>query len=709
MTAVPFRHVRLAATIALVAVIPAALLAQLRPLPLTPFERAVIVTRPGPQRLSADVALVAGAMRGRREAAVAWPDSAYHVVEPFADLRLYDADGREVPYLLVPPQLQRATAVRASQVLALPATKTTSGFEAVFDTPHTFDEIVVAAGPPPFVKRVRVEGSVDRLRWVELAADATIFSLPQEDLRLTAIAVPPTPVRFVRVVFDNANSAPLRDAPFVTGRPAPAAAPPPALEVALPFERVDGPAGTSAYRVRLPGPRLPLVAVRLDATNAEVSRQVRIVERPPEAAGMPVALGHGQLTRVVRGQLVAGSLTVPIAAPSTAALDVLVEDGANPPLSLSSVHVVFAHLPRLYFETADARPLVARYGSATAVAPRYDLEAARRLIDVEAAADATWGEPAPATAAPPAGSTAPDPAVARPVAPLPTPVPVFAGPVDRAAFRFARTLAPGPGALTRVSLDAAVLAHSASRGHSFADLRLVDPEGRQVPYVLSREDQPLQMALAVPGATRAPQAPQTSIYALDLPEAGLPGAALVLTTSARVFTRRVTLAAEQAPDARHRDPWTQPLGSTSWSHQDASQDALPLRMAVPTLTGRRVVVTIDEGDNQPIPLQDARLELPAYALRFVRPADTALELVYGHPRLGAPRYDLAPVLLEPSTPTVAATLGEERTLSGPPQPAIVTPPMFWAVLGVATLVLLIMFARLVRTSDDGPVAPGPGA
>ena len=80
--------------------------------------------------------------------------------------------------------------------------------------------------------------------------------------------------------------------------------------------------------------------------------------------------------------------------------------------------------------------------------------------------------------------------------------------------------------------------------------------------------------------------------------------------------------------------------------------------------------------------------------------DSALRLVYGRADLSAPQYDLAllaPQVLGASAADLAAgpEQGARRTTEEPPCSS--GPAVFWAAMGLATVVLLGIIVRLVRT------------
>jgi hypothetical protein len=280
-------------------------------------------------------------------------------------------------------------------------------------------------------------------------------------------------------------------------------------------------------------------------------------------------------------------------------------------------------------------------------------------------------------------------------APDAPPVPRLGAPVEVGAFRFARGIGEEPPGLASLALDAAVLAHCAA---TLGDLRIVDGSGRQVPYVLERRDEPLSLPLgelaktATKGGT-----PEVSRYTLRLPYATLPASRLLLVTRARVFERDVRLL---RPAGAGRDAEEERvLAALTWRHADPDNPAPPLALELPANAGDRFEIAIDEGDNAPLPLDAPRLLLPSYRLRYFPPAEGGahLELLYGRPDLGPPRYDLALF-----TARMLGDSAREVTLLPEPKPgtvrdaAAVPRTVFWVALAGAVVVLLILLARLLR-------------
>lgn len=652
---------------------------------LLPITRPVLPTAVGPNRLDVDVPLLAGgatfsvSRTGASEYAVA--------TGGLSDLRFYERSGREVPYLLVDAP---TTEPRWSGSVLLPVarTDTTSGFEADLSELRTVDRVRVDLPSAPYLKRVRLEGSGDRQRWTLLVDEGTLFDLPAERLRQTVLEFAPGDYRYLRIIWDDKSSGrvPLPDAVFARNVTPRAAAP--TLRAPLAFERRTSEPRVSRYRLRLPGARLPIVALELTVGGGNVLRAARVTEQRLAGGQLtPFPLGTATLRRAVRGDVAASSLRIPIAQPNESVLDLVVDDGDNPPLEITGVTAEFAALPYIYFEASTVEPLIARYGGERIAPPSYDLEALRERVATIEQARAGWGAPLAAPAA----------AVASVEIPA-----MRGGPLDVTPFRYQRSIPEGPNGLTAVALDAAVLAHS-----SFDDLRIATGDGLQVPYLYETLDEPLTLNLGqLEPASRLPStADRRSRYAVTLPFPSLPMPRLVLTTSARVFQRRVSIEIPRPAGAGQREPWLQEVHSVSWTHADPDTPAPPLSINLARLDVTDIVVAVDEGDNSPLPLGTASLLLPAYRVRFVRTGPEPLTLVYGQPRLGRPFYDialLAPRLL--GAPATELSVGPERGVEAP-KPNALPKTLFWVMLGVAVAAMLALIARLVV--KGGPSNPDP--
>ncbi len=644
-------------------------------------ERPVVPGGAGPNRLAIDVPLLAGARPVRLDARTT-------VAGGLDDLRLYDGAGREVPWLMIPPAVPDER-WEQGRVLPVVATKETSGFELDLGQALRVDRLRLAGMPAPFLKRLRVEGSGDRSRWTLVVADGTVFDLPDEGLRHAELAFPAGEFQYFRVTWDDRSSAVVSPPQSVSARIAQSASAPASPEIPIEFERRSSEPRKSRFRLHLPGAHLPVTALVFHCGGSHLLRDVRVSEgRLSGSEVVPVTLGEGTLRRAVRGDLVAADLRIAVTPPEEPDLDVVVDDGDNPPLDLTGVSVELAPLPWIYFESAAGEPLTARYGDPKLSAPRYDLEAMRAAVDSAAPVDARWGAPHDLVKSD-----------AEP-APIESSLPAAGATIDASGFRYSRPIADGPPGLTALTLDAAVLAHS----RNLADVRIVDREGRQVPYLVEKLDEPLALKLAplLPAAASAgtPRAGQ-SRYELTLPYENLPPVRLVITTGERVFQRHVSVEIERPS----RDPRTKlqktVVASSAWQHADPDTPAPALVLDLPPVDVTGAQLVVDEGDNSPLVLAPPQLLLPSYRLRFFRSGDGELRLVYGERRLGAPRYDLA--LLAPRLvgARAAEAVVEDETRSAKPAESAgaAQPMLFWGALVAAVTVLLALVARLVRKAE----------
>ncbi|HEX8411130.1 MAG TPA: hypothetical protein VF883_19865 [Thermoanaerobaculia bacterium] len=268
------------------------------------------------------------------------------------------------------------------------------------------------------------------------------------------------------------------------------------------------------------------------------------------------------------------------------------------------------------------------------------------------------------------------------------------GPIDREQYRVSRRLPEAPPGLTVLLLDAHALARSNER-----DLRIADANGRQVPYLLERRAEPFALDLPIP-----PRRDErtSSVYRFELPYDNLPLHGIVLTTSARVFDRNVTV---RRAGRNHRRRAGEVLASAQWRSAEPDLPAPVLRLELPQRGPRMIEVVIDEGDNAPLPLESAQLLLPPLALRFDHPG-TPLFLLYGNGRAAAPRYDLA--LL---APRLFAEPARELKLAAPPDGGRESGEdnqgrkLFWIGIVIASVVLIATLLRLLLVRPETSHAP----
>ncbi len=653
-------------------------------------ERSIIPGGQGPNRLLIDSVLLSGGnsqWRFHQEEAGSERRPMVMATGGLGDLRIYDASNREIAYLLIMPPKPEAEWLDGS-LSPLAPTEEASGFQIDLGRPLLVDRLRLNGLPAPYVKRCFLEASNNANQWTRLLDDATVFDLPSEELRHLEVEFPRQDYRYFRVVWDDQASARVPLPRSVSARLVSAGSLAPRLQVPLQFERRESEPMKSRYRLRLPGPQLPITEIKLSVEKGNILRQARISEgRLADGEMHPAVLGTAMLRREVRGDLSAGELSINITSPQEAIVELMIEDGNNPPLDITEISAVFAYLPWIYFESPGTDPLIARYGYPKLRAPKYDLEAARLRAARTQTAEALWGEireiEAEAASFEDSG------------------IPIVGSEIDLALFRYTRRISAGGPGLNVLPLDEAVLAHS-----RLADLRIAAQDGYQTPYLMERVDEPLSLELqpleeiSIPDSGIQADSLNTgthSIYRLRLPYQDLPEARVVFTTSSRVFRRNLRILVEESPYKERQELWIHPIAQATWSHSDPEVGTPPLSLQIPSLKATELLVVVEEGDNRPLPITSARLLLPSYQIRFFRESDTELSLYYGHSQLSSPSYDLA--ILTPRLTGAAAeevSMGPENAVSVQEEEEPYSLTVFWGILIAAVFVLLAIIVRLIK-------------
>jgi hypothetical protein len=633
-------------------------------------QRSITVTQPGPTRLDLDIEILARAQPLRYDTSALGATSRFN--SGLDDLRLFDARGSEIPYALIAPRTDESW--KKGSVAAIPVTKFESGFQLDLGRPERIDALHLEGLPSPLLKRFRLDGSNDAARWVVLRASDTLFDLPDENLQRLKVEFEANDFRYLRVTWDDRSSARM-PLPRATARLASGELL--AARVAsVPFERRVAEAGKSRYRLRLPGPELPLAALQLNVGVGHVLRNAQVIEgRLSGSEVLPVVIGEKTIKRVERPEGAAADLAIPIQRPRGSELELVIDDGNNAPLEMEAINVVFAPLPWIYFEPREAGTVTARFGSPTASAPRYDIAAAADDAARRTVFPARWAS-APSAAA----------ASATPSSQIPR-----GAKVDRSSYAHEREVSGLAAGLNALLLDASVLARS--RGTT--DVRLVDGREAQVPYVVERRAEPLIVKIAV--KAESPNATGTSRYRIELPYDALPAGELVVTTRPQLFRRTVRLLAD-ARDVRGDGEGV--IATTEWSNAVESSTAPPLRIALDRRVKRTMYLEIDDGDNAPLPIDSAALQLPATRLRFFAQPGEKLRLLYGNGSAQEPRYDLALMTAQLLTsPAHEISLAATPAAEGVEEAALPR-SLFWGGLIVTALILLFLAARLVRNVES---------
>jgi hypothetical protein len=590
-----------------------------------------------------------------------------HTSPDLADLRILSANGElayEPEKQLTPVSLR----LPLSNVERARSKETTALVDRG-NLPEPCSQLTLeVAGSEAFLKPVILEASDDRSAYREVAR-GSLFRV--EGGVMTTLSFPANTRRYLRIRLDDRESDPVTPNAAVLERPAPTP-----VERSVPVTLT--PLATSStsedtYSVSLPSQHLRLVSLHLGTTEPVFSRTVHVYERVlfrdhPTRRSISV----GQIARGPNGK---ENLELPLAAISESNFEIDVERVGTPlTITAASVHV----LPeRIVFLAPKAGDLELVYGVAHADAPRYDLAAAMALGRPEHLEAATLG-----------------PARDRGAAPTPTPAPIApsrGGVLDSTQWlRRAPITLPVEGTVAYLDLGA-----EAERG-----LRIVDHDNRQVPYVTESGSQHEHRSVPLAVRTDASRT-VASLSRLNLLEK-LDGVQLH-AKSPPYFSRAVS-AYEAVSDAR-AVTGRRALGSGIWERQPSDGD-VPFNLELDNPTQQTITIEVENGDNPPLELSAASLEIVRRRIDFVFAPSDRLTLLYDNPNVGEPSYDLR--LLSPTlvaTPARAARLGpsEDRT---PPADSQHSRWLVVAVVVSAALVLLALMRTLRSETtpekrDDG--------
>ena len=410
--------------------------------------------------------------------------------------------------------------------------------------------------------------------------------------------------------------------------------------------------------------------------------------------------------------------------PEHGVLYVEIDASQGPPLANLQITVSGVGARLLFPLLPGDRRFVLYYAAPTVRAPLYDLESLRGHVTQ---LEVTRAE---------LGSEESNPAY-RVVPPLSF-VRAAGAPLDVSLFRLQRPLVLlGDG---KPDIYAATLAAEdlAALSPGLGDLRIVDPEEHQIPYVLDKSGSEGRLNLTISEtATPAADKPKTGglaslllSYAPGSTALALPYEAVELqfdeafyTRPARLFARPPAGTGAVQAQGSERLLWS---GTLSHKPDDEPADSGEARAATPTaphwlrlpfaLPGdlprvAQLRLEIDHGDNPPLSLRQAsgHLTLPRLAAKL--DGSTRYRMLFSAASVDPPRYDIetlrrelfdyaavragfGPISANPQYRTRAADLLQDASSTS-------ATLILWGVLLLAMVALLGLTLRLLRKPPEG--------
>lgn len=571
------------------------------------------------------------------------------------DLLLVDADGRSVPVAWVRGERPPAV-VRPSQEGFLTRPHRDGGVRVeVRERP--LDGLRVKLGPGPILAEVVIETpggervSGPHQVWRHGAYASTDIPFPAELGEWTVRATEDGAESWLDIVglrYDRPHAPELR---------VPVAVDPPRL-----LED-----GGSTWDLVLTH-AVPVRGVALQVQESIFARPARLSAAPedpwPRSAQWVDHFAGEEISRIRYGGTALEQTEVPLSGAPSDMLQLWVAGEGQAPLTVIGAELLVEGVHGLVLD-AGPGPHLLYGGAAPSTSSVWDLKVARRelarsaRVAIEAGAvdvNPLWTSPEERAGLSGAG-----------------PVVVLRG------WGWTRPVEGAPG-LVRVALPADVLAEARE---DLADLRLVDAEGRQVPYVLRRRGGDQRWTEL---AFSREEADGRSLLEVVLPEAGVPVGSVTLTTDASVFSRQVSVGRPGAGGL-------EAVRAVVWEGADRPGS---LTLDVDRRFGDRLRIAIDNGDDPPLPITGVEVRWPSWELLAVLP-DGPVALVYGAPRAKRPSYDLD--LLRPELSArvrQAATLGPPEAYAGPPMSSLdrgaVMAGLVFAGLGLGGLSLSLLRA-----------------
>lgn len=621
-----------------------------------------------------------------------------------SDLRMFDAAGREMPFL-VDSRQSPGLAVERSGPAAIVAvrrqeSRRESGppiFREVYDTrapsappPSGAWLLSAVVSRPRFVARVVMDGIGAGGAVTPLVRNGSLFRLGgAEPMERLSIEVPPFDGTLLRLTFESEEGGFLEPTfRFESGRRLAGAS-----RISVPLAPAVRRVGEGRTILEAPRPRgvVPDL-LRIVTTSGTFDRRVSVWDDGPGSG--PGVLGTGRIYRVPAATSIE-AIEIPLGPPRGDRVRVEIDDGDSPPLEGLALEAVVRR-PTLVFDApagGDGAVAVLRFGGGRAYAPRYDLSAltlpagrvahGKRALALESFHDPAGHSEARLGPARPNPSYDHTPALAfamRPGAKL-----------DARRFRHRRDVrvAPSPEGLSRIRLAPADLA---VLREDLADLRIADAQGQQWPYLLERATEADLVDLRVEGPERKGRA---SVYRLVPPVAPLSIDRLVLDPDAPYFDRPAVLTGRLAG----REPVSllggriiRPVG-----------DPRPVSVDLPG--GTRVDaldLSLDDGDDAALSIRSARARVPVAEVFLAAPAgDYALLL--GSSQEKTPQYDLArvrdvvlAVAAGTATPGALAKNPEWSATAGLATGGGLQQVALWGALVAAVVTLLVFTLRLAR-------------
>ena len=623
------------------------------------------------------------------------------------DLRVLDGNGKEVAYLVdrgIPPGSRVDTEQRPRIINVQRGEELRDGAPPLYRESYEIDapragettdaswQLVFRTSRAKFVRRVEIRDGAGPDAAVVVGE--SIFRLPlggDGAGEKTTLDLPPVHSDRLTVTLEGDDGSFLEPSfAYTTARELVADG---RLAVPLVVAASSGANGRTIVELARPGGLVPDV-LQFETTTPWFDREVRVLDR---RAGAPdVVIGARRIVRIA-GVATVESSGVPVRPASGEAIVVEITDGDSPPLEALVVRATMRQ-PSLLF--AAARPIgesdgwFLYFGGGRVGRPHYDVAAllpgrGESVAGERAAIVAGLRGPGGVVTAS-LGAVGPNPAFDR------SPLLGFAmrpgAAIDTRLYTHRRPLAvpSSPEGLTRVALGPGDLARARA---DLSDVRIVDTESRQWPYLLERDSRTETVDLAVGGPVRDGT---RSSFALVGPAAPLRIDGLAIDVEQPFVDRPFRLLAKTSDAA---DAQETVIAEGRIVRRSGESGTFRVAFGATRVQSLRLVV--DDGNEAPLVLRAVAAQLPLPEL-YVTAPQGAYFLLVGNSADTAPSYELARV--REAVLTVSSAVLPAGSLEANPAYSARAPldrgrleqAFFWVVLVLTVAVLGTVTLRLAR-------------
>ncbi|MBX7098985.1 MAG: DUF3999 domain-containing protein [Myxococcaceae bacterium] len=611
------------------------------------------------------------------------------VQSDLSDVRLLDGEGRVVPYLV--QRHEAALEVKRVEVLAPTNAQRTEtpgdkGAPAAYDERYTYPLPKDVSGAVTFEVRSAL-GNFIRSAQLEVLGDkgavlaraeGTVFRLRDNGAERLTLALPAVPEKATGLRLSLKGLGDGYLGVTLVARTSERLGETATLR--WPVEGTQRREGTTTvYTVKRPSGFVP--------TRLELATTTPWFNRLVQVSGDETELASGRLLRLP-GTPALELLALDVRPSEADTLRIVIDDGDSPPLEAAAL-TWLVEQPELVF-TPPGGALWLYFGGHRTAAPRFDTDA----FSLRRFASPLRDGQRPSTLGPVEKN--PDLVKGSPV----TPFQVAGSPVTVSAFPHQAKLS-GWGADAEVVSLRFDAAHVATMASDFRDLRVVDAQGRQWPYLLNPGTDTTVVALGAPVTEKGESSYRFTVGG------NVVSMTLVPKAGAPYFSRpaRLSYLAEgpsKAPQQVTREQLTFEAA------QRAEASRLTFRVLPPPRPPAEWILTIEDGADAPLENLSMQVEVSAPTVLTLAPAGEYRAL-WGQEHATAPVYDLTrarDVLLQMRV--TPGTVGPVEANAQYVQPSLIDRTggtgrwAFWASLVVAVLVLGALGLKVARQQEPGP-------